>query len=47
MNMVTIGFVAFEEMFEIFKLWLVLSQRSNNDLDLFYLKIFMYLLRQL
>ena len=39
--------LAFEEMFEIVKLWQVLGQRSNNDLDLFYSQIFMNSLRQL
>ena len=34
-NMVTIGLLAFEEMFEFVKLWLFLDQRSKNDLDLF------------
>ena len=36
LNMVTIGLMAYEEMFETDKLWYVLCQRSNNDLDLFY-----------
>ena len=35
-DLVTIGLVAFEEMFEIVLLMRVLGQRSNNDLDLFY-----------
>ena len=29
--MVTIGLLAFEEMFEFEKLWQFLGQRSNND----------------
>ena len=35
-DLVTIGPVAFEEMFEIYNTMRVLGQRSNNDLDLFY-----------
>ena len=33
--MVTMGLLAFEEMFEFVKLWSFLGQRSNNDRDLF------------
>ena len=35
-NTVKTGLRASEEMFEIGKLWWVLGQRSNNDLDLFF-----------
>ena len=37
-NMVAIGLLAFEEMFEIVNLWSFLGQRSNNDLGLFFHK---------